>query len=72
MNSLLLLVPISLVLLGIAVGLFVWAVRKGQYDDLDTPALDILRDDPMEPHAQPRGNAHTVARHHDEPPADAD
>ena len=49
MNSLLLLVPISLLLLGIAVGVFVWAVRKGQYDDLDTPALDILRDDPMEP-----------------------
>lgn len=46
MNSLLLLIPISLVLLGIAIGLFVWAVRRGQFDDLDTPALDILREDP--------------------------
>ena len=46
MNSLLLLIPISLVLLGIAIGLFVWAVRRGQFDDLDTPALDILHDDP--------------------------
>ena len=45
MNSLLLLIPISLVLLGIAIGLFVWAVRRGQFDDLDTPALDILHDD---------------------------
>lgn len=46
MNILLLLVPISIVLLGIAIGAFVWAVRKGQFDDLDTPAIDILRDDP--------------------------
>lgn len=46
MNILLLLVPISVVLLGIAIGAFVWAVRRGQFDDLDTPAIDILRDDP--------------------------
>lgn len=44
MNSLLILVPISLVLLGIAVGAFWWAVRQGQFDDLDTPPLDMLRD----------------------------
>ena len=37
---------------------FIWAVRKGQFDDLDTPALDILREDPP-PAPQ-------------EPPADAD
>jgi cbb3-type cytochrome oxidase maturation protein len=45
MAILLMLVPISLVLLGIAVWAFVWAVRSGQYDDLDTPAIDILRSD---------------------------
>ncbi|MGJ4731232.1 cbb3-type cytochrome oxidase assembly protein CcoS [Luteimonas sp. SDU101] len=45
MRILLLLVPISLVLLGLAIWAFVWAVRRGQFDDLDTPALDILRDD---------------------------
>ena len=43
MAILLMLVPISLVLLGIAVWAFVWAVRSGQYDDLDTPAIDMLR-----------------------------
>jgi len=46
LNSLLLLVPISLVLLGLAASAFVWAVRGGQYDDLDTPSIDILRADP--------------------------
>jgi cbb3-type cytochrome oxidase maturation protein len=45
-NILLALVPISLILLGLAIYAFVWAVRNGQYDDLDTPALDILIDDP--------------------------
>ncbi|MBS7457422.1 cbb3-type cytochrome oxidase assembly protein CcoS [Coralloluteibacterium stylophorae] len=48
MNSLLLLIPLSLALLGMAIGAFVWAVRRGQFDDLDTPALDILADDPQE------------------------
>ncbi|MCD9033545.1 cbb3-type cytochrome oxidase assembly protein CcoS [Luteimonas sp. Y-2-2-4F] len=45
MRSLLLLLPISLVLLGVAIGAFVWAVRRGQFDDLDTPALDVLVDE---------------------------
>ncbi|KLJ01964.1 cbb3-type cytochrome oxidase assembly protein CcoS [Luteimonas sp. FCS-9] len=45
MRILLLLIPISLVLLGIAIAAFVWAVKRGQFDDLDTPALDILVDD---------------------------
>ena len=31
-------------LLAVAIWAFVWAVRKGQFDDLDTPALDILVD----------------------------
>lgn len=49
MNILLVLVPISLVLLGLAIWAFVWAVRRGQFDDLETHALDILRDDSAPP-----------------------
>lgn len=45
MTSLLLLIPLSLMLLAAIVWAFAWAVRRGQFDDLDTPALDILRDD---------------------------
>lgn len=40
------LVPISLALLGLAVWAFVWAVRRGQFDDLETPAVQILVDEP--------------------------
>lgn len=45
MIILLMLVPLSLMLIAFAIWAFVWAVRKGQFDDMDTPALDILRDD---------------------------
>lgn len=47
MNILLVLIPISLILLGFAVWALVWAVRKGQFDDLDTPALAVLADDDL-------------------------
>ena len=57
MSILLLLVPISLVLLGLAVWAFVWAVRGGQYDDLDAPAIDILRNDPPDATPQPHDSA---------------
>ena len=45
MTILLLLIPLSLMLLGVAIWAFWWAVRRGQFDDLETPAIDILRDD---------------------------
>ena len=53
MNILLLLIPLSLMLLVAAIWAFAWAVKRGQFDDLDTPAIDILRDDePAPPHGQ--------------------
>lgn len=45
MAILLFLVPVSVLLLGIAVWVFVRAVHGGQFEDLDTPPLDILRDE---------------------------
>lgn len=56
MNILLVLIPISLVLLGIAIAAFAWAVRRGQFEDLDSAAIDILRDDA--PNESPREESH--------------
>ncbi|MGQ4661089.1 cbb3-type cytochrome oxidase assembly protein CcoS [Lysobacter sp. F6437] len=53
MNILLFLIPVSIVLMGLAIWAFVWAVRRGQFDDLDTPAIDILREDVHDRRAQP-------------------
>ena len=54
MNILLLLIPLSLVLLGVAIGAFAWAVRRGQFDDLDAAAIDILVEDAMDRDASHR------------------
>ncbi len=43
------LIPLSILLMILAVGAFFWAVRNDQFDDLDTPALDILDDDDEKP-----------------------
>ncbi len=45
MNILLILIPISLLLVVVAISAFFWAVDNGQFDDLDSPALEMLRDD---------------------------
>ena len=39
MNVLFIVFPLALLLSGFAVVAFLWAVRKGQFDDLTTPAL---------------------------------
>lgn len=45
MDVLYLLIPLAMLLGAAAVLTFVWAVRRGQFDDLDTPAIRILFDD---------------------------
>ena len=45
MNILFLLIPISLLLLGLIVWILLWAVRSGQFDDLEGPAHRILMDE---------------------------
>ncbi|HEY9111677.1 MAG TPA: cbb3-type cytochrome oxidase assembly protein CcoS [Rhodanobacteraceae bacterium] len=52
MNALLILIPITLVLAVVAVGVFFWAVNHAQFEDLDTPRILPLLDDA--PAAQPR------------------
>lgn len=45
MDILYLLIPISLIIVAIAVWVFMWAIRSGQYEDLEGPAHRILMDD---------------------------
>lgn len=45
MSILYLLIPISLLLLALAVWAFFWAVKNGQFDDLEGPAYRILFDE---------------------------
>lgn len=49
MNALLYLIPIALLLGAIGLAAFLWALRSGQFDDLDGAAERILFDDDEEP-----------------------
>lgn len=44
MESLYLLIPLSLIFVAVAVGIFFWAVKSGQYDDLEREGDRILFD----------------------------
>lgn len=49
MNILYLLIPLGLVMVALMVWAFFWAVKRGQFDDLQTPAVQILLDDDTKP-----------------------
>jgi cbb3-type cytochrome oxidase maturation protein len=58
MESVYLLIPVSVILVfGIAVA-FWWSVRSGQFDDLEGPGFRILMDDdqPIQPAASDEAN----------------
>lgn len=49
MNVLYFLVPLALLLAGAGAWAFWWAVRSGQFDDTETPAIRmLLEDDPAD------------------------
>ena len=45
MSVMFVLLPVALLIAGAALGVFLWAVRAGQFDDLETPSVRILHDD---------------------------
>jgi len=60
MTTLTYLIPVALFLGGLALIAFLWALRSGQYDDLDGAAERILLDEEMAPNRKgdrPRNRA---------------
>ncbi|MDX6751658.1 cbb3-type cytochrome oxidase assembly protein CcoS [Geminicoccaceae bacterium 1502E] len=57
MSGLLYLIPIALVLGLLGLGAFVWALRSGQYDDLDGEAARILFDEEDDHGGEPRAHS---------------
>lgn len=45
MEIIYLLIPLSLVLIGVIVWALFWAIRSGQFDDMEGPAHRVLMDD---------------------------
>ncbi|MBL8997509.1 MAG: cbb3-type cytochrome oxidase assembly protein CcoS [Gemmatimonadales bacterium] len=52
MSVLYLLVPLALVLAVGFVAAYVWSARQGQFDDLTTPAIRMLHEEPGRPAAR--------------------
>ena len=46
MEILVILIPVSILLIGIAGALFLWAVNNNQFEQLDKHGLDIFEDEP--------------------------
>ncbi|AIR91436.1 cbb3-type cytochrome oxidase assembly protein CcoS [Pseudomonas cremoricolorata] len=67
MPALYIMIPAAVLLVGVAIYIFFWAVDSGQYDDLDSPAHSILFDD-QDPahqaaiHSQQHTDAHQDAQ----------
>ena len=57
MNIVFALIPLSLILVALALWAFFWGVNHAQFDDLDTPALiplsDETRSEPAPPAVRP-------------------
>ena len=56
MSGILYLIPIAMFLGLIGLGAFLWALRSGQFEDMDGSAERILHDDDDEPRAEGRGD----------------
>ena len=57
MESLYLLIPLSAALVLVLIGIFGWALHRGQFEDLEREGQRILDDDtpPLDAHQQPPG-----------------
>jgi cbb3-type cytochrome oxidase maturation protein len=61
MNIIIVMIPLSLlILIGAAVAFF-WAVNHDQFDDMDSPGLLPMSDDPT-PDPEPRRQRHGAPR----------
>ena len=52
MDILFLLIPIAICFLIIALAVFFWAIRDGQYDDMESQGLKVIIDDRQQTQAE--------------------
>jgi cbb3-type cytochrome oxidase maturation protein len=59
MSVIFIVLPLALIVVLAAVAAFAWAARRGQFDDLETPAIRMLHDEDASPRRErdPRDEA---------------
>jgi cbb3-type cytochrome oxidase maturation protein len=53
MNMLYVLIPLALMLLAVAAWALIWAIRSGQFDDLESHGWSVVLDDDQKPPPSP-------------------
>jgi len=61
MSVILIMIPAAILLAGIGVWAFIVAAKRGQFDDLDTPAIRAVFDDDDMPVSKQKGNTNAQA-----------
>ena len=49
MSIIYLMIPLGIILLGLAIWALVWAIRSGQFDDLESQGWSVVLDDDSKP-----------------------
>lgn len=49
MSMLYVLIPLAVILLGVAIWAMVWAIKSGQFDDLESQGWSVVLDDDQKP-----------------------
>ncbi len=60
MSAIYVLIPLAMAILALSIWLFFWAVKRGQFDDLDSPGHSILMEDSPTPPKQANSPATTT------------
>ena len=64
MDILILLIPLSLVIVGVIAWIMLWAAKSGQFDDLEGPGHSVIMDDDSPPKvgeaSRPQGDANSL------------
>jgi cbb3-type cytochrome oxidase maturation protein len=56
MSVIFVLVPVALAIVALALWAYVWAAKRGQFDDLKTPGMRVLHEDDDVPPDEPGRN----------------
>lgn len=61
MSIIFVLIPLAIIIVSIAIGVFFWAVKSNQFDDLERQGYSILFDDDIKPKTAEHPEAEEVS-----------
>lgn len=62
MSIIYIMIPLALVLVGLALWALIWAIRSGQMDDLESQGWSVVLDDDQQPRSETRADTSASAQ----------